>query len=141
VGGCLLLLAECGGGGGRGDGATTPDAGAPLIGDAPAATVVCGKVIGVGAGTFVQDVSRGGRITFTAAGMIYLKLTSDCARGDKVALSRAAKARIVETVPAGDGLAAAVVIQPERGAHFRVRTTGATTLDIPVVLGPEPLPI
>jgi hypothetical protein len=129
-----VLLAGCGGHRARS---------LPLeISDAPGATSVCGSVLGVGAGTFLTDVT--GKplptLTFTAGGLVYLKTTKDCVHGDRVRITQTGQAKVTRAVPARDGTDLGVVIEPLVGARFTVVGIGALPFRLSVALPPTPLP-
>ncbi|MCX4745672.1 hypothetical protein OG455_09075 [Kitasatospora sp. NBC_01287] len=72
----------------------------------------------------VEDVSKGGTVTWGSLGDLFLKVSADCRTGVTVAYQPAAAVDVVKDATAADGKVAAVVIKP-RSADFTLTLTRA----------------
>lgn len=107
-------------------------------------TVVCGTTLSDSAAApALTDAVHGHRAITgpSVGGLIYLKVSDDCAHGARVTWTPAQAASLVQGAPARDGLDAAIVLRPATlTATFTVsaRRNGTVVASISVQLSGDP---
>lgn len=111
---------------------------AKSLGAAP--TTVCGTTLrsSGGSGAVLNDASRADAARVEAAsapGWVYLRLSSSCAKGDRVLIRPSSAGTVMRVARADDGLAAAIAIRPNTGRPFAVIAQGSHDVNVTIDLG------
>jgi hypothetical protein len=114
---------------------------AVTVSSAAPPTVVCGTTLSrSAAGAVVEDATRDHAVITepTVGGLLYIRVSDDCAHGARVTWTPATAATLVKQARAKDGLPAAVVLRPATPtAAFTLSAerNGAVVAQVPVRLG------
>lgn len=107
-----------------------------------APTIVCGTTLRGrgGSGAVLDDASRSDAIRVTVASApnwVYLRLSTNCAKGDRVSIRPSSAGTVMRVARADDGLVAGVAIRPNTARPFVVLGKGSHDVAVTIDLGTQ----